>query len=170
MWKNLLLPNLLLASLLGFCGPAAALDSDREQPVSLEADAAVMDEAKGHYIYSGNVVVTQGSMVINADIIEILMDANNNIDQFLAKGNSAGQAHLQQTAESDGSILDAWADDLVYDLGKDIIILTGNAALHNHGNQFSGDQIHYAVADEQVKASAKPNTKQRVKMIFNPGS
>lgn len=170
MWKHLLSPNLLLASLLIMSGPAAALDSDREQPVSLEADSAVMDEAKGHYIYSGNVVVTQGSMIIHADSIEILMDTNNNIDRFLAKGNSATQAHLQQTAESDGSVLNAWADDLVYDLAKDTIILTGKAALHQHGNQFSGDKIHYAVADEQVKASAKPNTKQRVKMIFNPGS
>ncbi|MDP6968015.1 MAG: lipopolysaccharide transport periplasmic protein LptA [Gammaproteobacteria bacterium] len=170
MWKNLLSPNLLLASLLTFSGVASALDSDRKQPVSLEADSAVMDEAKGHHIYSGNVVVTQGSMIIQADSIEIFMDANNNIDRFLAKGNSTTQAHLKQTAESDKSVLEAWADDLVYNVTKDVIILTGQAALHQHGNQFSGDKIHYSVADEQVQATAKPNTKQRVKMIFNPGS
>ena len=160
----------MLASLLTLSGSALALDSDRKQPISLEADSAVMDEAKGHYVYSGNVLVTQGSMIISAASVEILMDANDNIDSFHAMGDKASQAHLQQTAQSDQSKLDAWADDLVYAVIKDIITLTGNAALHQKGNQFSGDTIHYSVADEKVKANAKPNTKQRVKMIFNPGS
>ena len=170
MHFHLLVPQLLLASLIALSSAAFALDSDRKQPVSLEANSAVMDEAKGYYIYSGDVVVTQGSMTIHADSIEIIMDSNNNIKRFLAKGNDSTQAHLQQTTESDGSLLEAWADELNYHLAKDIILLTGNAALHQKGNQFSGDKIEYAVGEEKVKASAEPNTKQRVKMIFNPGS
>ncbi len=170
MWKPKLLPNLLLASLLTLTGSVQALDSDRKQPISLEADSAVMDEAKGHYVYSGNVIVTQGSMIISANSVEIIMDANDNIDRFHAIGNADSQAHLQQSAQSDQSKLEAWADDLVYEVIKDVITLTGHAALHQKGNQFSGDTIYYSVADEKVKANAKPNTKQRVKMIFNPGS
>jgi len=160
----------MLASLLIVTSAAMALDSDRKQPISLEADSAVMDEAKGHYVYSGNVVVIQGTMTISASSVEILMNADGDIDSFHAVGNDAAQAHLEQITESDKSQLDAWADDLVYKVIADVITLTGNAALHQHGNQFSGDTINYSVADEKVKASAKPNTKQRVKMIFNPGS
>jgi len=170
MHINLVVPQLILASLITLSSVAYALDSDRKQPVSLEANSAVMDEAKGYYIYSGDVVVTQGTMTIHADSIEIIMDSNNNIERFLAKGNDSTQAHLQQTTESDGSLLEAWADELNYNLAKDIILLTGSAALHQKGNQFSGDKIEYAVGEEKVKASAEPNTKQRVKMIFNPGS
>jgi lipopolysaccharide export system protein LptA len=170
MWKSKLLSNLMLASLLTVSSAAMALDSDRKQPISLEADSAEMDEAKGHYVYAGNVVVTQGTMTISANSVEIIMNANGDIDHFHAIGNDATQAHLEQMTESDKSKLEAWADDLLYQVIEDIITLTGNAALHQHGNQFSGDTINYSVADEKVKASAKPNTKQRVKMIFNPGS
>ncbi|MCP4881074.1 MAG: lipopolysaccharide transport periplasmic protein LptA [Gammaproteobacteria bacterium] len=164
------LPHLLLTSLITLSGSALALDSDRQQPISLEADSAVMDEAKGHYVYKGNVVVTQGSMIISAASVEILMNDSDNIDSFHAIGSDTAQAHLQQTTESDKSQLDAWADDLVYAVAKDIIILTGNAILNQHGNEFSGDTIQYSIADEKVKASAKPGSKQRVKMIFNPSN
>ena len=159
----------LVASLL-ISGTSVALDTDRKQPISLEADAAEMDEAKGHYIYSGNVVVTQGSMVINANTVEIIMDDSSNIDSFIADGKDDSQAHLQQQVESDGSLLEAWANNLVYDVKADIITLSGKAALHQRGNKFSGDVINYSVADEKVKASAKPSSKQRVKMIFNPSN
>jgi lipopolysaccharide export system protein LptA len=43
-----------------------ALSSDREQPINLEADAADIDDLKGISIYTGNVVLTQGSMVIKS--------------------------------------------------------------------------------------------------------
>lgn len=159
-----------LATSLLISGISFALDTDRKQPISLEADAAEMDEAKGHYIYSGNVVVTQGSMIISAHTVEIIMGADNNIESFIADGNDAAQAHMQQQVQSDNSLLEAWANNLVYDVSADVITLSGNAALHQRGNQFSGDVINYSVADEKVKASAKPSSKQRVKMIFNPSN
>ncbi len=162
--------SLALATGLLFSTASLALDTDRKQPISLEADAAEMDEAKGHYIYSGNVIVTQGTMIISAHTVEIIMDDKNNIDSFIADGKDADQAHLQQEVESDSSLLEAWANNLVYDVNADIITLSGKAALHQRGNQFSGDVINYSVADEKVKASAKPSSKQRVKMIFNPSN
>ena len=162
--------SLTLAASLLVSGASFALDTDRKQPISLEADAAEMDEAKGHYIYSGNVVVTQGSMIISAHTVEIIMGDDNNIDSFIADGNDAAQAHLQQKVESDSSLLEAWANNLVYDVSSDVITLSGNAALHQRGNKFSGDVINYSVADEKVKATAKPSSKQRVKMIFNPSN
>ena len=162
--------SLTLAVSLLVSGTSFALDTDRKQPISLEADAAEMDEAKGHYIYSGNVIVTQGSMIISAHTVEIIMDGNNNIDSFIADGNDAAQAHMQQNVESDNSLLEAWANNLVYDVSSDVITLSGKAALHQRGNKFSGDVINYSVADEKVKASAKPSSKQRVKMIFNPSN
>ena len=162
--------SLTLAASLLVSGASFALDTDRKQPISLEADAAEMDEAKGHYIYSGNVVVTQGSMIISAHTVEIIMGDDNNIDSFIADGNDAAQAHLQQKVESDSSLLEAWSNNLVYDVSSDVITLSGKAALHQRGNKFSGDVINYSVADEKVKATAKPSSKQRVKMIFNPSN
>ncbi|MBA1331005.1 LptA protein, partial [Candidatus Endoriftia persephone str. Guaymas] len=46
---------------------ARALSGDREQPIYLEADSVEIDEASGVSVYIGNVVVSQGSMRLEAD-------------------------------------------------------------------------------------------------------
>ena len=50
----------LLAGLLLVVAHVSALDSDREQPIQIEADEAVRDEIVGETRYEGNVVLTQG--------------------------------------------------------------------------------------------------------------
>ena len=66
------LPTLLFTVLLTVPGLtfshwATALDSDRDQPIQIVADVAVRDELAGETRYEGNVVLTQGSLVITAD-------------------------------------------------------------------------------------------------------
>ena len=67
---------------------ASALDSDREQPIQIEADEAVRDERVGETRYEGNVVLTQGSLRITADRIAIRHDAKG-ADAILATGQPA---------------------------------------------------------------------------------
>ena len=70
------LPKLLLTVLLTVLGLtfsrwATALDSDQDQPIQIVADLAVRDELAGETRYEGNVVLTQGSLVITADTLSI---------------------------------------------------------------------------------------------------
>ncbi|HIG36794.1 MAG TPA: lipopolysaccharide transport periplasmic protein LptA, partial [Oceanospirillaceae bacterium] len=74
----ILLSYSLLAS-----STVAALDSDREQPIQIAADAAELNEGKGFSIYSGNVIITQGTMVIEASTVKITFD-DNGIQTILA--------------------------------------------------------------------------------------
>ena len=55
----------LIAGLLCNLAAAAvlALPDDREQPISIKADKAVRDEKQGFTIYSGNVIMEQGSLL-----------------------------------------------------------------------------------------------------------
>ena len=48
---------LLLAPL-----PGLGLDSDRDEPIHIEADRAMLDEKEGTSIYEGNVQLRQGSL------------------------------------------------------------------------------------------------------------
>ena len=50
---------------------AWALSSDKNKPVEVEADSFNLDDAKKVTIYSGNVIITQGSMEIMADKVTI---------------------------------------------------------------------------------------------------
>ena len=74
----------LSAWLLIVAACASALDSDREQPIQIEADEAVRDEMVGETRYEGNVVLTQGSLRITADRIAIRHDAKG-ADAILAQ-------------------------------------------------------------------------------------
>ena len=49
-----------------------ALSTDREQPIQIEADAAELDDASGITVYTGNVLVTQGTMRLWGNRLTIL--------------------------------------------------------------------------------------------------
>jgi len=87
------LPTLLFTVLLTVLGLtfsrwAAALDSDRDQPIQIVADLAVRDELAGETRYEGNVVLTQGSLVITADTLSIRHNTDE-ADKIVATGKPA---------------------------------------------------------------------------------
>ena len=71
--KNLLRISLLLlgASLSGHVMAEAA---DRDKPIELEADSVIVNDAKKTSTYSGNVILTQGTLVIRADKLVVRED------------------------------------------------------------------------------------------------
>ncbi|MBP8024143.1 MAG: lipopolysaccharide transport periplasmic protein LptA, partial [Chromatiaceae bacterium] len=70
-WPVLPAPGLILGASLLSSAPAWALETDQQQPLYLEADNAEMDEAKRLSLYSGSVIVRQGSLEIRADQVTI---------------------------------------------------------------------------------------------------
>ena len=80
---------LLLICALLFSANAWSLDTDAQQPIYIESDAATYDEKKGESIYTGNVQVTQGSMQMNSDRLVILMSkmTKKELKKMIATGN-----------------------------------------------------------------------------------
>ena len=68
-------------------GHAAALSSDREQPIELEADSAHIDERTGVSVYTGNVKLTQGSTRLLADRLTVERGEDGN--RVVAEGQPA---------------------------------------------------------------------------------
>ena len=46
-----------------------ALSSDKDQPIEIEADHAKLDDIQRVAVYQGDVVITQGSIRLNGDIL-----------------------------------------------------------------------------------------------------
>ena len=65
-----------------------ALSSDRHQSIIIHSDSAERDETKGTTTYSGNVVMQQGSMRIEADEVVIVNDKSK-VTQIVATGKPA---------------------------------------------------------------------------------
>lgn len=70
-----LITCLLLTALAGAAGVAHAERADRDKPMNIEADALRHDELKQISVFSGNVVMTKGSIVLRGAQLEVRQDA-----------------------------------------------------------------------------------------------
>jgi lipopolysaccharide export system protein LptA len=143
-----------------------ALDSDREQPIQIEADIAVRDERAGETRYEGNVILTQGSLRITADLISIKHDSAA-ADKILATGEPAT---LVQQPASDQAPVDASARQIEYIRSEDLVRLIDEARIAQDGSVLSGDRIEYLVTQRKVKAAGTPGAggEGRVEVVIPP--
>ena len=61
-------------TIIGFSTNALAEAADRDKPINLEADSVKVDDAKQISTYSGNVILTQGTLIIRADKLIVRED------------------------------------------------------------------------------------------------
>ncbi len=154
-----------------------ALASDRDQPIELEADTADIDDLKGISIYTGNVVLVQGNMVIKAHKLTLYNDKNKELEKAVAEGTKGKLATFKQRPEGKDKDFRARASTMIYYLKKDKIHLLKNAFVWQGGDTFSGDKIIYDTKRETVIAKSKKDKQGqpiksggRVKITIQPKS
>ena len=155
---------------------ALALEDDRDQPVQINADEAIIDEKTREAIYTGNVTLTQGSLTIKAVKLTIYTGEEGRVDRVRAVGNLA---QLTQIPEPGKPKVIAKAKVIDYLVVTDEVILTTDAIVIQGDNLFEGQVIKYDVIKQRIYASgANTNApgsasdgdtkKTRVKMILQP--
>lgn len=151
---------LLLAVLLPGAQALAAA-SDRQQPIEVQADRSHFDQQSGRQVHTGDVVITQGSMRIQADeiIIYLQQGALSRID---AKGAPVVFRQLDDT----GQEITANSSNMRYESASGLLLLTGQAKLSQPGRELSGDRIEYNVADQSVSADGAEG--ERVRILIQP--
>lgn len=136
---------LLLGALAA--GGAWARKSDRSQPMDVTADhsdTSLADDSTS--TLTGNVVVTQGTMVIHADKA-VITRKNGDISRAVLTG---APVSLKQDDEN-GDPMTATSAKVDYDLGSDIAVFTGNAVIDQPTRgQMHGEKIVYNVDSGQV--------------------
>ena len=155
---KVVLSHLLLSFILFFMPVSLmALSSDRDQPINLEADSADIDDIKGISIYTGNVILTQGSMIIKSHKLTLYTDKNNELEKAVAVGTKKKLATFKQRPEGKDKDLRARAITMIYYLNQDKIHLLKQAYVWQAGDTFSGDKIIYDTKNETVVASSIKN-------------
>lgn len=116
-----------------------ARSTDRNQPMDVRADHtdAVLED-DGDAVLSGNVVITQGTLEINADKA-VIRRKNGDIDQVVLTG---GPATLKQLSDT-GQPMNARASQIVYTLSSDMMVLTGGVVVEQPRGNLSGETIKY---------------------------
>ena len=145
-------------------GSAYALQSDRTQPITIDADTAERDEGAGTTTYSGRVEMAQGSMRINADEI-VIFNTKDKVSKIVAKGRPA---QYQQTPNDNEGKVIAKANVLEYRLDQESLRLLDGASLQQEGTSLSGSRIEYDVRKSVVKAGSTQDQKERVRMVIPP--
>ncbi len=168
---------LLFCILMSLSTSLMALSSDRDQPINLEADSADIDDLKGISIYTGNVILTQGSMVIKSNKLTLYNDKNKQLEKAIAVGTDKKLATFKQRPEGKDKDFRARAKTMIYFLNKDKIHLLKNAYVWQAGDTFSGNKIIYDTKNETVVASSLKNKNGkpvpsggRVKVTIQPKS
>lgn len=149
------------------CPPIAniqAMPEDRDQPIKITADSAERSEQVEETRYTGNVVLTQGSLRIEADSLVV---HNNDADLIVATG---APATLKQTPEPGKADINASAVRIEYDRPRDQITLKETAKIEQDGAVVMGAIINYQVLEQRVIAVGDPSSqaKQRVEVIIPP--
>ena len=71
----------LMVCLLTWLPASHALDSDSEQPATLDADDMEMDFATGLRVYRGNVVFRQGSIHLTCEELTTYFNDSDELDK-----------------------------------------------------------------------------------------
>ncbi len=145
------LPRLRIALALLLCalaaGDALARKSDRAKPMDVNADhsdTSLADDSVS--TLTGNVVVTQGTMVIHADKA-VITRKDGDISRAVLTG---APASLKQDDEN-GEPMTATSAKVDYDLTTNIAVFTGNAIIDQPTRgQMHGEKIVYNVDSGQV--------------------
>ena len=144
----------------------AALESDKDQPVYIEADSVEIDDRTGVRIYQGNVVMTQGSVHITADKVTVTK-LESGADHVLAIGDPVT---FQQQREGEIELARGRAQRVEYDLDSDIIKMYDDAELSQGQDILKNDRITYDKTREVMWAGASQTGKQRVRITLQPDS
>ncbi|MFB2538538.1 MULTISPECIES: lipopolysaccharide transport periplasmic protein LptA [unclassified Acinetobacter] len=141
-----------------------ALDSDRKQPVTLEADRATFNERTGVTTYTGNVIIQQGSFRLNASSITANLNGQRQIQSVIAQGNPA---RFQQQLERNG-LARGEGQRIQYNAETGIVMLSGRAFLEQNGATFRGETLTYSMSKGDIEASG--GQKGRIKIVIPPSA
>lgn len=123
-------------------GPAAAERADRNKPMVLEADrGGSVDLQRQVFVYEGNAVVTQGTMVMRAERIE-LRQTPDGFYVGQAIGAPGRPATWRQRRDGDADeFVEGSAERIDFDGRADVLRFSGNGAVRRLRAGVIADEI-----------------------------
>jgi lipopolysaccharide export system protein LptA len=170
--NKLLLATLLLPVLMLPWSPACFAErADRSKPIQLEADQVLMDDAQQISTFTGNVRLSQGTLLIRGDKIVVLQDKEG-FKHATAYGKTA---EFRQKREGLDEYVEGYGERIEYDTRTDTLNFHEKARLKRDQDEVSGDHITYSAKTEifQVNssdASSGNAPSQRVRAVLQPKS
>lgn len=161
-------------ALLG--SPAYAEKADRAKPMNAEADSLRYDDSKQTSVFTGNVVITKGTMVIRADRVEVRQDKDG--FQFgSASSIGGGRAFFRQKRDLGDEWIEGEAEMIAFDGKADTVTFSRQATLRRLRGASISDETQGAVItydnnndmfNVMGAAATSGSTTGRVRAVISP--
>jgi lipopolysaccharide export system protein LptA len=155
----------LCASLLAT--PSHAEKADRDKPLNVEADSVTLDDIKKVSVYAGNVILSQGTLMLRADRVQVTQNAAG-LDKVSAAGSPVT---FRQKLDDSEEFIEGFADRIEYNNVSSQLELIGQARLRRGADELRGAQISYNANTEFYKVTGQPNAQTpsgRVRAVIRP--
>lgn len=132
--------------------------------MNIESNSQALDLNTNTVTFSGNVVVTQGTLKLNASrvIIKRLGDSKSRKELITAYGSPVT---FQQEMDN-GKLLKGKANIASYNTVAENLTLTGDAELTQESSSIKGQKIIYNVAKQSMSATG--DSKSRIQTVLYP--
>ncbi len=141
-FKNLKVTSAIMLfglAMIVFSSHVSAEAADRDKPIDLEADSVKVDDAKQTSTYSGNVILTQGTLVIHADKL-IVREDQEGFQHSTSLGNPTT---FKQKREGKNEYMEGSAQRIEYNGRMDKVQLYTKAWVKRGEDIVYGDYIMY---------------------------
>lgn len=151
--------------------PAFAERGDREKPINLEADTVTVDDLAQTSVYEGNVVLTQGTILLRAVKLVVKQDAEG-----FQHGTAYGSpASFRQKRDGVDEYVEGYGLRIEYDGKKDFVEFFEQARVKRNSDEVRGSYISYDSTTELMKvlgggkeAASAANPQGRVRAVIQP--
>jgi lipopolysaccharide export system protein LptA len=150
--------------LISYCGGVFALDSDGDQPITIDSNTATYDDVTATSTYTGNVISNQGSIRVNSDKLVVYFK-DGEADKLVFTGN---KAKFKQTPSKGEDDITGEALTGEYYPKKNLLILIKEATVWQGNATYTSDLIEYDSKHSVVKAGEKASDAKRVHVLLKP--
>jgi lipopolysaccharide export system protein LptA len=157
--------------------PALAEKADRNQSMVVEADKpGTVDLQRQIVVFNGNVSITQGTMVIRAERVE-LREMPDGYRAATAIGGAGKQASYRQKRDNVNEYVEGVADRIEFDGRADTLRFVGNGAVRRLragtvADEITGERILWDNTAEVFRveggAVSQTNPGGRVRAVLSP--
>ena len=152
----------LIVTMLAFPVSVIALESDRQQPLLVDADSTDGTLGDGKSTLRGHVEIRQGTLLVKAEQADV-EKVEGRVREVLLTGNPV---LLQQEIENQG-LVSATALTISYQVATGIVTLTGEADVDHPQYQVSGETLVYDMNKQHFQGSGGDN-KGRIRIQLEP--
>ncbi|MFQ3236307.1 MAG: lipopolysaccharide export system protein LptA [Paraglaciecola sp.] len=160
---NLVLNTLVLGVLI-FSTAAMAGKDDFTQAIKVDSKYQFGDGITKKSVFREDVHISQGSLHVYADEVEVDASQGEGQEIFIATG---APATYSQQQEQGGAVV-ASANRIVYRRDERTLSLNGGAELKQDNSSVKGESIVFNMALEQIVAQGENEENSRVITIFQP--